>query len=400
MQNPIFTQHNPYLLFNVTSLLLCILILWSLPFVNQPLNELIIPVLLYILLSVVTLFVKTNKYLEIIKICYIFALGITLRIINTLTPTWTDVYWVTEGSVNAILHGANPYPQIFPIPNNPGDPATVLAYLPFTIFYQIPFHFLGDIRYGIIFADVGIAILLYLIARPKGEDVARALAGAYMLLIFALNYGSTFVMDYQVFYGITDPIWIFLILISILFYTKNKQSLSGLMLGLSIATKQFCILFFIVMLFVWLRKDNSGRRQYKPMLIAAITPSLIFLPFLISSPHEFIYNNWLWASEHVLSPSLGLPQWNLAILPQLSFIGINVALTESKLIQAAAVISLFVFLRKQITTIYNATNAFTVLFITFLIFNNFSQMYYWFATVPFVMILFLHRHVNKPNSVN
>ncbi|MGB6463775.1 MAG: glycosyltransferase 87 family protein [Nitrosotalea sp.] len=214
-----------------------------------------------------------------------FGLGISLRLLSKGLPTSSDIFWVSKGSIDAILKGLNPYGIAFPVYNNPQIHSIILAYLPFSILFEIPFQvLLGDLRYAIIFADVGIAILLYLIIKVKNEDIARAASGFYLLLTFPLNFGTPLIIsEYRIFNGEPDPIWVFLILFAAYAYMKDKQFAAAILIGLSIATKQFAFLFFIPMFIMWMKKNDLGKRQYKPIIISLLTSIAIMLPFMFSS---------------------------------------------------------------------------------------------------------------------
>lgn len=391
MNIPSIDKKEKYLIFNFVTITLCIFLLLRFAFVTEYINPVLLAVILFLVFSLLTTFIKSNKVAELSKFFFVICLGIFLRVIVMISiHSGSDVFWGSKGEIESLLHGINPYTSTFPVYGNSVIHAiSNSAYFPFTILYEMPFQeIFGDLRTGIIFADVGIAILLYLIIRDKNEDIARA-ASSFYLLVTSLSFlGINAVFDYRVSDGLTDPIMTFFLLLSYYSYSKNKGKLSSFLLGISVATRQFSILFAIPMLLLWLKKDESGKRQYRLIFISLLTFLIIVLPFFIWSPLGFIHATFGVEGNVPLSPSLGLPQWNMAIFPQLAFLGFNITLTVAKLIQISSVLILLAYYGNKIIRVNLALRCFLLIYIVFLATNNFTQYFYWFNVLPYLMIVF------------
>ena len=397
-------SQKKYIIFNFVAMVLCIMLLMRFAFVTEPVNAIILSVVLFLVFTVLTIFLRSNKYVEFSKFLFVFCLGIILRLSASQLHSGSDVFWVSKESINAILNGVNPYSTTFFVQNNPaiaGVPITVQAYFPFTMLYEIPFQqILGDLRYGIIFADVGIAVLLYSIVRIKNEDLARAASCFYMLITSLSFLFPNVIFDYRVSDGLTDPIMTLFLLLSFYLYLKDQRIASAILLGVAIATRQFSILFFIPMIMLWLRKNEFGKRDLKLIGISIVTASVILLPFFLWSPSDFIGDTILATSNHALTPSLGGPQWNTAIFPQMKFLGFDITLTIAKLIQMVSIISIIVFFRVKITRVELSLRLFFILYVIFLATSNFTQYFYWFNVLPFLIIAFVQYHYEQKDALS
>lgn len=392
--------NQKYLIFNLVSVVLSVLLLLRLAFVNNYANAIILSLVLFIVFLILTMFTRSNKLIEFSKLIFVFCVGILLRLIPAMGKSGSDVYWISKESIDYLIHGINPYASTFIVKNNPAitQPVSIQAYFPFTIIFEIPFQqFLGDLRYGIIFADVGIAILLYLIIKKKDEDLARASASFYMLVSALTFVFPNNIFDYRTSDGLTDPIMTFLLLLSVYMYIRSYQKTSALIMGISIATRQFSILFYIPMILLWLKKNNSGKRRSILIIISAITASVILIPFFIWSPLDFIHDTLSSTSGH-LDPSLGAPQWNAAIFPQMKFLGFDISLTIVKIIQLSSISLLVLYYRNKITDIYTSLRLFLLIYVVFLAFNNFTQYFYWFNMLPYLLIVFVF-YYKKQNEI-
>lgn len=382
-----------YVIFNFTSIISGILLIFSLFFIPQPSNIMYIPFLFLIVGFLASILIKSNKSIEFLKFLYVFALGIILRLVSTALPTSSDIFWVSKGSIDYILKGLNPYGVAFPVYNNPQIHTVISAYLPFSILFEIPFQvLLGDLRYAIIFADVGIAVLLYLIIKVKNEDIARAAAGFYMLLTFPLNFGTPqIISEYRIFNGVIDPIWVFLILAAVYAYMKDKRFAAAILIGLSVATKQVAVLILIPMFMMWIRKKELGKRQYNLIVISLLTSIGVLLPFVFASNGFIAQTLFLMGQQCIFKCP--------ALFPQLSFLGIEVPLIGARLIQVSLVLLILFYFRNKITNIHLSLRVGTFIYIIFLAFNNFVLFYYWFSVIPFLIIIFVYHYKEQENIV-
>ncbi len=213
--------------------------------------------------------------------------AILLRLIATLYFGFglvkypVDVYYVDREAAQLILLFRNPY--LYSDFTNRIGHVVNFSYMPVIPIYFAPFELLGwNIRYGIIVADVVILVALYFIASsllgkterqlawiPLTGPIAYALLPISILLTSVLGtnkmVGSMFLVG-----GIAG-----------LFY--KRWILSGVLLGLALATNQFVIFVLPIIAVYCLRKSNI-----KPALVSILLAGAIVLPFLVYSPSSFL----------------------------------------------------------------------------------------------------------------
>ncbi len=384
--------------FNLVSIIFLILIILRFAFVEIPMiNALlltIIPILLFFILSSL---LTNNKILNIFKFIVIIALGISLRYVSMISPTGNDVFWVSQGAVEQFLLGNNPYEATFYVPNNPaweGIPLVLMTYFPGTIYFETPFYLIfGDVRTAVLFADVGISLLLYFIIRKTKEDYGRAATSFYFLVTSLTFVIHNSIFDYRVTDGLTDPIMTFLLLLSIFLVINKKMFMAAAIIGFAIATRQFAILFFIPILIMWFRTGISN--NYKSIVVSIIVFTIVVIPFYLWSPQDFIKDTINGVGNQQVGPSLGRPQWNMSIPAQLSAFDIILDNTSIRIIQIGAIFGLILFMWKKLGNIQNVLIVFTGVYAIFLSFNNFTQYFYWFNIVPFLILSFIFRHIDQ-----
>ncbi|MDE1725695.1 MAG: hypothetical protein KGH89_00330 [Thaumarchaeota archaeon] len=309
-------------------------------------------------------------------------------------PSGNDVFWGGQEAAKYLLNGTNIYNATYYVYNNPvwaGVPFKVYTYLPGTTIFEALFYSIfADIRYAIMFADTGIAILLYLIIRKKNEDYGRAAMSFYLLAMALTFVAPSRVFDTRISDGLTDPIWCVMLLSAIYLSMKNQKLAAAIFVGYALATKQFAILFFIPIAILWLKKDVNFKRDYRSIVISVGVATAIILPFFLWSPSNFVNGTMTSLPSQGIAISLGQPQWNMSIPAQMTFFGINIGVRITHIIQIAVIGGLLVALRNKITNIFSATLVFVVIYTIFLSFNNFTQYFYWLSIIPYILIAFSH----------
>lgn len=381
-----------YPLFNLISLVMAILLIMRLAFEQFFANIIIIGLVSFIVFTVISFLFPNQKKIELAKLGFIIILGIGLRLISVQMESGNDVFWASQGAVENLLSGINPYNATYFVPNNPSwadIPITTYAYLPGTIIFETPFYLIfEDTRYAILFADIAIAFLLYFIVRKKSEDFGRAAMSFYFLVTSLTFVFPSIIFDYRISDGLTDPIMSFLLLSTIYTRMNNHYLTSALFLGFALATRQFALLFFIVMMFLWFKKNETGNREIKYFFTSIIFASIIILPFFLNSPQDFINDTIITLGGQDLIPSLGEPQWNTSIPAQLVFFGLPLDNNISNFIQIVLIAGLLFILRKKIRDIISVVFTFTIIYVIFLAFSNFTQYFYWFNVIPYLIIIF------------
>jgi hypothetical protein len=169
-----------------------------------------------------------------------------------------------------LLKGENPYGQNYTIDvranpyngsENNIETVNILQYPPAMVLYYIPFYLMGDIRYGNLFADLLIYLLILIYFKNRDFEVKFA----YLFLFNGLNLISNYI------YGGNDIIAGLFVGISI--YSLNKkEKLSAVSYGISLVTKQLSILLIPYFIF-------NARQKIKFLLVGVVIAVLIILPF-------------------------------------------------------------------------------------------------------------------------
>lgn len=223
---------------------------------------------------------RTNFIAHIIKykFFYILAAAILIRIATVAySPApKLDVFYVTNGMVDNLFSGRNPYSENYFAPqrgaySNPG-------YLPMITFMNAPGRLLlGDIRYGYIVAQILCAAILYSLLKNKFQNGRTMIELPVLMFMFLPN--SIFILEMA---------WVEPLLLLILFFfafvlTKEKMSyLACIILGIFISLKQNNFPFLILAL----ANFRVNLKQISTILLTALLP---IAPFLIWNYHSFIY---------------------------------------------------------------------------------------------------------------
>jgi hypothetical protein len=243
----------------------------------------------------------------------------------------------------------NPYTQVYTwvyeaqpgIKNYP-----TYSYFPGSLFAEAPFYLMGNVRIGLLLADLGVALLVYLLARSRlGLWPARTLAAAWLL----------FLPGFQVplMQGILDFLLLFWIALAVWLYSRNYMVGSALAAAMVFATKQYGFLFalpwglFLVRPLVisiadrWRARQRGWRvlvmhtpKVWAPVAAGAGFATLLIVPLALLSPKAFIDATIFNHSTKLPFPMLGTPQWNESIAAQM------VALNWLTLTEASAVASI------------------------------------------------------------
>jgi len=227
---------------------------------------------------------RPSRFLNL-QTLFIVALvmGVLLRLFfMQFTAPTRDVPYLDEKACGVLLSGQNPYTATYEnIAYIPAEAKwTILPYLPFTIIYLTPFHLMGDVRLGGVFADITIAICIFLILRKRSENVAFLLSVFYVF--FPLSISCTSLWGYNTMVGVS------LLMLAFLFLSRNKFIFSGIFFGLAIAALQF-VIFLIPFILVYAYRK---RQLMRLGLVPLISSSIIIIPFALENLGEFWFDTF------------------------------------------------------------------------------------------------------------
>jgi hypothetical protein len=364
----------------------------------------------YLLVNLALIVLTLIPWASLTRIVWwlLWPLGALLRLDWATRDKGSDVYWATSQGVYFLLHGMNPYTHV---PTWVYDHrATVgtyptYSYFPGSLFPQIPFYLLGNVRLGLALADIGTAILLYLIARPRlGIWPARAVAAFWLVFIPGFQVALLLsILDFYLLFWIALSVWL---------YLRGNVIASALVAGMAIATKQYGFLFGIPWLILlacpladalsarW-RAGERGRhllerlprRVWLPPLACIGFAALIVLPFAALSPQAFVDATYFHHANKVPRPMLGTPQWNQSFPAQLVSLG-WFSLQHARTIAAVSlIVTALIVLVLAVVKVRDAAAALRYAALLAGVFFAFSggdvQFFYWRVPLLLFLLAFL-----------
>ena len=202
-----------------------------------------------------------------------------LMVVSSPEPK-IDVYDYLKKGALGLSQGKNPYSLTYKKLYLNVEPS-FYSYLPFMIFYTLPFVLLfNDPRYAFIFAQ-GL-IFYFLVYKFKWKDKQF---GTFFSLLISLLICYHPLALYITEQSYTEPLILLEILI-FYYFLINKNRLSGVMLGISLATKQY---FAFVLSFVY--KNKLFKKKY--LFQAFLASAILTLPFFMINKADFINDVFL-----------------------------------------------------------------------------------------------------------
>lgn len=203
-----------------------------------------------------------------------------MMIFASPSPNIDVFHLVTKAGLN-VINGIDPYGFTYHLDRFPGDIFEHFNYLPLSFLLPLPFKLiLGDIRYAFLACDLISAFGLYLLAARAFAGSDRQSACMFIPLLFLTNPIHGFLLEN----AWVEPIMVLLLVVFALSFQRNEyrpSNMTAVLIGLLLATKQY--IFIIIPLLLKLK--GWGLRHFA---IAAVTSSLVILPFYIWSPADFI----------------------------------------------------------------------------------------------------------------
>ena len=203
----------------------------------------------------------------------------------------------TEIAITYLLEGKNPYSEDYtdtPMAAFPGNeppftdaPLYHNAYLPFLFFSGMPLYWLSqltlgwyDQRFLYLLAMFGLMLLLPMLVDKLRQRLA-------LLLAVGLNYLFTFYLAD----GRNDIMILFWLVLTAVFLSKNRITLSALALGLALVTKHqawFFLPFYLLYLLPKPMQLADLKRLLKQLWPLAAVVLLVIGPFLLWDLPAFI----------------------------------------------------------------------------------------------------------------
>ena len=290
------------------------------------------------------------------------------------TSPGSDVYYYLKESVQALLSGQNPYTYDYSgIPANLATPGAghLFAYLPVTFLYLAPFGAVGDVRLGLVAADLFVASALFLYGGRWRRAAVTVFLFAPFTVLFATVYpdASLAAMPFVAFFFV--------------FESRGRGLTGAVCYGLALAASQFAALMLPLVFLFYLRRG----RWAEPLLSLAVGGAVI-APFLFSAPSAFLDGTAIFQFQRAVSPlfSTGGP-FGFSLNPSVSAIvawslGLGLPF-YAKAAADAAVLALLVRVRDvsslaRSTAVFLAASAFIL-----------PDDFFWaYLELPFMLGLF------------
>ncbi|MDA4135982.1 MAG: hypothetical protein OK449_03130 [Thaumarchaeota archaeon] len=302
----------------------------------------------------------------------VVALAVRVAAAVRLSPA-SDVYYYLSQAVQVLLSGANPYQHAYTgIPASLITPGAqqVFAYLPFTMLYLVPFYLAGDIRLGLIAADLAIGACLYLYG-------GRWRLGATLLYLFV-----PFTVLFSTFYVNAALIAMAFVAVFLLLESKGMGRLGAVSLGLALATVQFALLIAPFALFYYAEK-----KRWVELATAVVVAGAVILPFLLVSP-SFLNETFLFQFQRPVAPlfASGGPV-GVLLNPTLAALSVSLfGFAAPVYVKAAVEVVLLAFLIR-VTDLSNL-NRNSTLFIIVSVFVLPNDFFWVYLELPFMLALF------------
>ena len=186
-----------------------------------------------------------------------------------------DVYrFLTLGVDGLFHHGANPYHPITD-PVSPDVLPYTFTYPPGALLLVAPFRLLaGDVRWAYVVAEGVFVAAVAVFARRRGDLRTWQQAAILLPLVFPRTN--------QAYYDYGNHEWLLLALAASAVALRRRWLLSGVLLGVGVASKQYFVVFPLLFLLPWLER--------RALATAAATALVVVAPFALWDPGRFIHD--------------------------------------------------------------------------------------------------------------
>lgn len=226
---------------------------------------------LFIPLTIYVFLLNNKRYANLFFYFFILSAFIMRLVIIHASP-WPpiDVYAILREAPQKFLAGVNPYNTLY-THVFPGITPDYFAYWPAAFILQIPFiTLLPDPRILHILADIGTAILIYLIGN-------RSKTGSLLALLYLFRPLSLFIIEGS---WLTPLDFFFVTLTFHLLVNRKHPIAAGILLGILTS-----IQFFFGVLFLFFGKYLKFSKKFTVSFL--LTVSVIVFPFFALEPGKF-----------------------------------------------------------------------------------------------------------------
>jgi hypothetical protein len=290
-----------------------------------------------------------------------------------LLPPLLDVYFYDSLAVKALLRGIDPYGFIYvgvpPWLVTP-EASIVFPYLPGVVLFLAPFGALSDVRVGLVFADLLVALGIILMGGPKARLAAATFLWLPFTVLFSTSYPNNTLVA-MAFLGLSIALWF-----------RGRGGIPVLFLGVALASSQFLWLLYPLLLY-W----AHGTKRLLRTAASAIVGIAIALPFLIWDWSSFFYDTVVFEFTRVPRPILSPAALGVNVNPTLEGIAVTMFGVSVPLALRAGIVGLAMVLAVRRTRdlrslLFNAT---WFMLLTILVLPNILS--WWYLELPFQTFL-------------
>lgn len=235
--------------------------------------------------------------------------GVLARLVSfryvPIDPSRADMLPLVQQALATLLSGHSPY-TTYTMPWE-----LPLTYLPLTWLAYLPAHLVHpDIRLTNVVAELAAGGTLLVLAAAQhpaagGSAWRAALAWVWHEEDGLLLWGWVFLQPTVLHWCqiSTAPVWWALLSITLALVVARRHRLAAVALGLCAAASPMAAILapFVLLRWLW---AVGWKRSGALALAAALVVALFVLPFLLWSPHQFIYGTWRWFNDNSLFPLL------------------------------------------------------------------------------------------------
>jgi hypothetical protein len=294
-------------------------------------------------------------------------------VVAVLFPPLLDVYYYDVQAVSALLQGVDPYGHLYV--NIPGWLATpgaerVFAYLPGVIVFLAPFGALGDVRAGLVAADLLVAWGVFITGGRRG----LSLSTAYLLMPFTVLFSTL--------YPNNTLVAVAFIGLSVVCEVKGRSHLGPLLLGLALASSQFAWMILPLYGLYYLRRGRLGA-----LVLAAAIGVAVALPFYLWGPSAFASNTLFFEFGRGVKPIVSPAAFGYDVNPTMAGVVMTLwGATVPLWVRVAATLCVLAVLLPRVRDMPSLL-LFSSLFLVAVILllpNDFS---WWYLELPFLTLL-------------